>query len=80
MNLFKNAKETLTNYSLARKGNQKAKDDIETLAIRKNLKKFGVSPSQVRSEMTGGFPSQNVRNYLKARDASIKEGRARLGF
>jgi len=73
-------KEIRTNRKAAREGNKAALRDNESLAIKQNLKKFNTTPSKVKADMEGSFPSKNTKEYLKARDASIKAGKTRMKF
>lgn len=74
------AKETVRNFGAARAANKQASNNIINLSIKRNLKKFGTKPSQIKIEMESGLPSKVTRDYLKSRDSDIKKYKKNLGL
>lgn len=83
---LKGAKETIKNYSDAKKSTNKAKENVSKLVIDKAKKNYAkatgkeMTPSKLKGELEGGILSKPTRVYLDDKKSLKKDYYKKFGL
>lgn len=74
------AGEAASNFAGAAKANKESKKNIIDLAIKKNLKKYNTTPSNVKDDLESGIMGSTTKAYMGSKKKDIKESNKKYGF